>query len=63
MTPTEALAEALYLAYTAPTDEQADLTAKLVAAPLWEKLSELEVQRAQRMAEKRLASDYLAAQE
>lgn len=52
----EALAEALYLAVTAPTDEQSQRAVNL-AAQLWDQLPEIEVKRAQRMTEKRLADE------
>lgn len=53
---TDALAEALYLAIIAPTDEQSRRATDL-AAPLWDQLTELEVQRAKKIAERRVAEE------
>lgn len=53
---TEALSEALYLAVVAPTEQQMQRAVN-AAAILCDQLPELEVQRAKRMTEDRLAAD------
>lgn len=53
----EALAEALYLAVIAPTEKQM-MKAVQVAASLWDRMPELDVQRAKHMCEDRVRSGY-----
>jgi len=52
MTETEVLAEALFLAIVAPSEEKM-LAAVGIAAQLWDTMPEIDIQRAKRMAEQR----------
>jgi hypothetical protein len=59
---TEALAQALYRALIAKTDEQSDRFAVELAAPIWEELSEHEIEQAKRLAEERFSAYKRAAE-